>query len=137
MRRRRQIQQRILFPWDVRVGVLRWLLVGRLRSVLTVGGVIAFVALVAVRERSRSGERQTLSAIYDMRRAVDAFMAEHDGACPASLEEVGPFIKRGTVRRDAWGRALRLACPGHQPGATYDLTSDGPDGVPGGLDRIE
>ena len=137
MRRRRQSQQRILFPWDVRVGVLRWLLVGRFRSVLTMGGLVAFIALVAVRERGRSGERQTRSAIYDMRPAVDAYMAEHDGGCPGTLEEVAPFVRRNTVRRDAWGRALVLTCPGRQPGVAYDLTSDGPDGVPGGLDRIE
>ncbi len=137
MRRRRQIQQRILFPWDVRVGVLRWLLVGRFRSVLTVGGMTAFIALVAVRERARSGERQTRSAIYDVRRAVDAYMAEHDGGCPGSLDDVSPFAKRGTVPRDAWGRALHVTCPSRQPGTAYELTSDGPDGIPGGLDRIE
>lgn len=137
MRRRRQSQQRILFPWDVRVGALRWLLVGRFRSVLTVGGLIGFVALVATRERSRSGERETRSALYDVRQAVDAYMAEHDGGCPATLEEVAVFAKRGVMRRDAWGRPLRITCPGRQPGSVYELTSDGPDGVPGGLDRIE
>jgi general secretion pathway protein G len=137
MRRRRQTQQRILFPWDVRVGVLRWLLLGRFRSVLTVGGIVAFVAVVVMRERSRSGERQTRAAILDVRRAVDAYMAEHDGGCPSSLDDVVPFAKRGAVPHDAWGRALRITCPGRQPGIDYELASDGPDGVPGGLDRIE
>ncbi len=137
MRRRRHTQQRILFPWDVRVGVLRWLLLGRFRSVLTVGGSVAFIALVAIRERARSGERQTRAAINDVRHAVDAYMAEHDGSCPASLDEVAVFAKRGAVLRDAWGRVLRITCPGRQPGTAYELTSDGPDGVPGGLDRIE
>lgn len=137
MRRRRQTQQRILFPWDVRVGVLRWLLLGRFRSVLTVGGIVAFVAVVVMRERARSGERQTRAAILDGRRAVEAYMAEHEGSCPSSLDDVAPFAKRGVVPHDAWGRALRITCPGRQPGADYDLASDGPDGVPGGLDRIE
>lgn len=137
MRRRRQTQQRILFPWDVRVGALRWLLVGRFRSVLTVGGLVGFVTLVAARERSRSGERQTRSAIYDVKQAIDAYMAEHDGACPSSLDEVAAFAKRGAIRRDAWDRPLRITCPGRQPGSAYELTSDGPDGIPGGLDRIE
>jgi general secretion pathway protein G len=137
MRRRRQPQQRILFPWDVRVGVLRWLLVGRFRSLLTVGGLIAFIAIVATRERARAGARQTRSAIYDVRRAVDAYMAEHEGSCPGSLDDVSPFAKRGTLPRDAWGRVLRVTCPARQQGAAYELASDGPDGVPGGLDRIE
>jgi general secretion pathway protein G len=137
MRRRRQTQQRILFPWDVRVGVLRWLLLGRFRSVLAVGGVVAFIALVAIRERAKSGERQTRAAIYDVRHAVDAYMAEHDGGCPGGLDEVAPFAKHGAVPRDAWGRTLRITCPSRQPGIAYELASDGPDGVPGGLDRIE
>jgi general secretion pathway protein G len=38
--------------------------------------------------------------------------------------------------RDAWERPLRIQCPGRDR-ARYDLFSDGPDGLPGGLDRIE
>jgi general secretion pathway protein G len=38
---------------------------------------------------------------------------------------------------DAWGRPLRLICPSGRPGYEYELMSDGPDGEPGGLDRIE
>ena len=34
------------------------------------------------------------------------------------------------------GKPLRLSCPGAEH-ARYDLSSDGPDGRPGGLDRIE
>jgi len=137
MRRKRQTQQRILFPWDVRVGVLRWLLLGRYRSVLTVGGTIAFVSLIAVREREKSGIRQTRSAIYDVRRAIDAYLAEHDGACPPNLESVAPLMKGSGVRTDAWHRPLALLCPGRRAGMAYELIGDGPDGVPGGLDRIE
>src|SRR5512147_2252215 len=135
MRRRRQTQQRILFPWDVRVGVLRWLLLGRFRSVLTVGSAILFVAFVAIHERARSGERQTRAAISDARHAVEAYLAEHDGACPSSLDDIASFLKRGAVAKDAWGRPLRVTCPGRQLGENYELSSDGPDGVPGGLDR--
>src|SRR5512138_2140873 len=137
MRRRRQIQQRILFPWDVRVGALRWLLLGRFRSVVAVGGGVAFIALVAVRERAQAGERQTRAAIHDVRRAVEVYMAEHEGHCPPSLEDVASATKRGKVPLDAWGRPLRLACPARQQDVVYELASDGPDGVPGGLDRIE
>jgi general secretion pathway protein G len=137
MRRKRQSHQRILFPWDVRVGALRWLLLGRFRLLLTVGGVLLFVTFIAVRERDKSGTRQTRAAILDVRRAVDAYMAEHEGVCPPNLESVAPFMKGKGERRDAWQRPLRLFCPARQLGLAYELTSDGPDGVPGGLDRIE
>jgi general secretion pathway protein G len=137
MRRKRQSQQRILFPWDVRVGVLRWLLLGRVRSILSVGAIAAFVSLIAVREREQSGRRQTRAAIYDMRRAIDSYMAEHEGACPPNLESVAPLMKGVGVRKDAWQRPFELLCPGRRSGLAYELMSDGPDGLPGGLDRIE
>jgi general secretion pathway protein G len=38
---------------------------------------------------------------------------------------------------DAWGRPLRLTCPGRNDPTRYDLMSDGPDGELGGLDRVE
>ena len=38
---------------------------------------------------------------------------------------------------DAWGRPLRLLCPGHDNPRRYDLMSDGPDGIFGGLDRVQ
>lgn len=137
MRRKRPSQQRILFPWDVRVGVLRWLLLGRFRSMLTVGGVIGFVTLISVREREQSGVRQTRAAILDVRRGLDAYMAEHEGSCPPSLEALSALMKGHGVRKDAWHRPLRLTCPGRRAGLAYELMSDGPDGIPGGIDRIE
>jgi general secretion pathway protein G len=137
MRRKRHSQQRILFPWDVRVGVLRWLLLGRMRSILTVGAVVLFVSLIAMREREQSGVRQTRAALFDIRRAVESYMAEHDGACPPNLESVAPLVKGEGIRKDAWQRPLELSCPGKRSGLAYELMSDGPDGVPGGLDRIE
>ena len=38
---------------------------------------------------------------------------------------------------DAWGKPLRLICPAQQLGKSYVLESGGPDGEPGGLDRIQ
>jgi general secretion pathway protein G len=108
-----------------------------MRSILTVGATVAFVSLIAVRERERSGLRQTRTAIFDMRRAIERYMAEHEGACPPNLESVAPFVKREGIRKDAWQRPLELLCPGKRAGLAYELMSDGPDGVPGGLDRIE
>lgn len=137
MRRRQRGDQRILFPWELRVGFLRWLLVGRLRTVLGAVAVVGVVVIVARRESRAAGIRETRATLVDMRRAVDTYLADRDGACPPRLEDVLPFTKRTALPHDAWGNPLRLICPGRQPGSSFELMSDGPDGVPGGLDRIE
>ena len=137
MRRRRATEQRIFFPWEGRGGLLRRLRLGRVRLLIGIGLVLAFFMVVAIRERSRSGIRQTRATLIDTRAAVDAYMAEHDGGCP---QDLGAVVTYGTFReppKDAWGRPLRLVCPGRREGSSYELMSDGPDGKPGGLDRIE
>jgi hypothetical protein len=73
----------------------------------------------------------------DVRRAVDRFMAEHEGKCPPNLAAVADHGAFDEPPPDAWGRSLRLLCPSGRPGYDYELMSDGPDGKPGGLDRIE
>jgi general secretion pathway protein G len=128
---------KILFPWESRGGVARYLRLGRLRPFLILLGVAGFITLVAVRERRMAGERQTRATLLGARRAVDAYMADHDGGCPQSLEVVAGHAHQEDLPRDAWGRPLRLVCPGRWEGAPYELMSDGPDGEPGGLDRIE
>jgi general secretion pathway protein G len=128
---------RIFFPWESRGGVLRWLRFGRLRKFLLVLGFFAFVGSVATRERQRAGIRRTQATLLDVRRALDTYLADHEGNCPASLAALN---ESGTIKvdsRDAWGRPLRLVCPAPRDGASYELMSDGPDGEPGGLDRIE
>ncbi len=137
MRRRPPSEQRILFPWEVRVGFLRWLLIGRLRAVLALGFGLLVVVTIAARERRRAGIRETRATLVDMRRATEAYIAEHQGACPTRLDDVLPYTRRQRLPLDAWGNGLRLTCPGKQPNSDFELTSDGPDGEPGGLDRIE
>lgn len=137
MRRRRSTEQRIFFPWENRGGLVRRLRLGRVRPLVIGLLVIGFLAMVAVRERNRAGVRQTRATLLDARSAVDGYMADHDGGCPPDLAAV---VSYGTFReppRDAWGRPLRLVCPGRREGLSYELMSDGPDGKPGGLDRIE
>jgi general secretion pathway protein G len=99
--------------------------------------VLGLIAWVAVRERTRSGVRQTRATLLDARRAVDAYMAENDGGCPQDLGAVVQYSRQDAPPKDAWGRPLRLVCPPKREGAAYELSSDGPDGKPGGLDRIE
>ena len=95
------------------------------------------ILAVVARQRSDAGERQTRVALNVVRPAVARYLLEHEGACPNSLQEVVPYMGDKNLPRDAWGRKLRLVCPSVRPGVTFVLMSDGPDGVPGGLDRIE
>lgn len=137
MRRRRSTEQRTFFPWESRGGLLRRLRLGRVRPVVIGGLLLLFVVVVATRERRRSGERQTRATLRDSRVALDTYLAEHDGGCPPDLPAVVGYGTLNEPPRDAWGRPLRLICPGKREGSNYELMSDGPDGKPGGLDRIE
>lgn len=135
--RRRVLDNRIFFPWERRGGFRRWLGLGRTRLVLLSVVVTAFVVLVGVRENRASGIRQTRATLLDVRRSIDEYVALHDGGCPPNLAAVASVRQSKEVPRDAWGHPLRLYCPGRRAEATYELMSDGPDGEPGGLDRIE
>lgn len=130
-------EPKILFPWEARGGLRRFLRLGRLRPFVVIFGVVGFVTLVGVRERRSSGLRQTRATLLGARRVVDGYLADHDGGCPPSLEAASEEAHLEAVPKDAWGRPLRLVCPGRWDGARYELLSDGPDGEPGGLDRIE
>ncbi len=59
------------------------------------------------------------------------------GSAPPSLAELKTEGYLATDGNDAWGRPLRLTCPGRKDPDGYDLMSDGPDGEMGGLDRVE
>jgi hypothetical protein len=117
--------------------VARLLGTGRVRPFAIVLFSVLFVVLVGSRERRQSGVRQTRATLLSLRRAVDAYMAENDGACPPNLEKVLDYTSAKKVPSDAWGNPFRLVCPAHRPDERYELMSDGPDGKPGGLDRIE
>ncbi len=127
----------ILFPWEGRTGFRRFLRLGRVRPILLAIGVVAFIGVVASREQRKAGIRETRATLLGVRKALDAYLADNDGACPPSLEGVLDYATFESVPVDAWGRPLRLICPGRREGERYELSSDGPDGKPGGLDRIE
>jgi len=137
MRSRKPAIRNIFLPWERRVGILRRLGLSRLRPFLLVVAVLAVIVVIGVRERQKTGERATRAAIVVVRRGIDAYRAEHDGKCPRQLEELETLRYLTSVPDDAWGRPLRLMCPSRREGVAYDLSSDGPDGEPGGLDRIE
>jgi len=130
-------ERRIWFPWERRGGLRSLLMLGRVGPVLVVLGVLGFIAALGVRERHRAGVRQTRATMIRVRRAIDAFRADNDGACPSGLDKLSAYGNFKEVPTDAWGHPLRFVCPAHREGDAYQLSSDGPDGEPGGLDRVE
>ena len=127
----------IELPWERRGGLVRRLRLTRARPFVAALLVVGLAVLLGTRERQRTGERSTRAALLVVRRAVDAYRADHDGKCPKQLDELSSSNYLAELPSDAWGRPLRLACPSRREGFAYDLSSDGPDGEPGGLDRIE
>ncbi|HVZ33266.1 MAG TPA: type II secretion system protein GspG [Polyangiaceae bacterium] len=125
------------FPWERRGGLFRQLGLDRLRPLLGAALVLGFLGLLLARERTRAGVRRTHAILLDVRRAIDAYMAEHDGHCPPDFAALGGRMSSRGIPRDAWGNPLTLICPGTEPGEAYELMSAGPDGIAGGLDRIE
>jgi len=103
-------------------------------GVLTVGAVFG---AIGAGERREAGVRQTRARLLAAYRAVDTYLADHEGECPPDLGAVARYGRFNGVPRDAWGRPLRLTCPSRREDARYELMSDGPDGLPGGIDRIE
>jgi general secretion pathway protein G len=137
MARRRQREQTIWFPWERRGGLLRRTGLGRARPFAAALAMALFVLLLGARERRKTGIRATRATLAVVHGAVDAYRADHERKCPSSLSALRADGYLATEAVDAWGRPLRLTCPGRKDPAEYDLLSDGPDGEMGGLDRVE
>lgn len=129
--------RRIFFPWEGRGGLGRFLQMGRFLPLLALLCFLSLASLIFMRERYQAGERRTRIALDAVRPAVHRYLLDHEGACPADLEQVSVYLPRDEVPRDGWGRKLRLVCPPLRKGAPFVLMSDGPDGIAGGRDRIE
>lgn len=133
----RSSERRSFFPWERRGGLFRRLGLYRLRPLLAVALAAALLIFMVVRERDAAGVRRTRSILLDVREALDAYLADHQGRCPESFAALGDYGPFHGPPRDAWGNPLTLICPGSAPGEAYVLMSAGPDGIAGGLDRIE
>ena len=135
MARKRPGDRTIFFPWERR----RSIFAGMARAKPAAAAACMALVLLAfgVRERKQAGLRSTRASIGVVGRAVDAWRADHELTCPPSLAVLKSegYLPFDAV--DAWGRPLRLLCPGFANPRGYDLMSDGPDGVLGGLDRVE
>ncbi len=133
----RRSELKVFFPWERRRGVFGVL--GRARVRLVVAAVLAVLLIVWIRAREEkaAGVRATRATIDGAYRSVSAYRADHGGACPHELAELVTGGYARDVPVDAWGRSLRLTCPGRRDPQGFEISSDGPDGIPGGLDRVE
>lgn len=135
---KREADRRILFPWEGRGGLRRFIELGRVRPIALGVLVLATLVSVGMREHHQAGVRRTRATLLGVRAAIDAYMADHDGSCPPALSALPEqYARFKEPPSDAWGHQLRLICPADQQGKSYVLESAGPDGVPGGLDRIQ
>jgi general secretion pathway protein G len=135
--RNKRDEPRVFFPWEKRRGLRALFVRGRARLVLV--AVVGVAVFVWLRQReSRAAEtRATRATITTTTDAMAAWRADHDRSCPESLSSLvsGGYLRR--VPRDAWGRPLRVRCPGRIDAQGFDVSSDGPDGEPGGLDQVQ
>jgi general secretion pathway protein G len=134
---KRRMSSRVFFPWERKEGVLGRLGRTRARMLLSVAAVLFFLVVLFQREDGKAAVRATRATLTVADRAVAAYRADHGGGCPREWTELvaGHYVREAPT--DAWGRPLRLTCPGRKDPGRFDLSSDGPDGVPGGLDRVE
>ncbi|HOU94742.1 MAG TPA: general secretion pathway protein GspG, partial [Polyangiaceae bacterium] len=89
--RRRLAERRIFFPWEGRRGPARWLRQGPLRVVLGVLTVGAVFGAIGAGERRQAGVRQTRARLLAAYRAVDTYLADHEGECPPDLGAVARY----------------------------------------------
>lgn len=137
MVRRKAREQTIFFPWERPGTFIKRLGLSRARLLVAIAAFIGLFVLLGVRERRAIGVRLTRATIGVVAKGVDKYRADHEGKCPPDLADLKKdgYIAFDPV--DAWGRPLRILCPGFTNARSYDLLSDGPDGAFGGLDRVE
>jgi len=140
---KRPKEPRVFFPWERRRGPLGFFGRGRVRLFVLAGVLLGLLYVVHRREEKAAAVRATRATLTVAARAVASYRADHRGSgdqtagCPRSLGDVVAAGYERDEPRDAWGRPLRLVCPGRKDPLGFDLSSDGPDGLPGGLDRVE
>jgi general secretion pathway protein G len=135
--RKRPREQTIFFPWERSKGFFARRGVARAKPFAAALAMILVLVLLGARERDRTGVRSTRATLGVVAAALDAYRADHEKKCPERLDLLNAEGYLAIDPKDAWGRPLRLVCPGRKNPDGYDLMSDGPDGQIGGLDRVE
>jgi len=108
--------------------------------VLVILGMIAGLVVPNIVSRSEDAKARTAKAeIQRLSMAVDEFYLD-SGRLPRELRELverpgnvgnwnGPYVN-GSNLNDPWGNAYNYRAPGQN--RTYDISSNGSDGSPGG-----
>lgn len=135
--RKRPREQTIFFPWERSQSFFGKRGVARAKPFAAGIAMILVLVLLGARERRRTGIRSTRATLGVVASAIDGYRAEHERKCPERLDTLKAEGYLAIDPIDAWGRPLRLVCPGRKNPESYDLMSDGPDGQIGGLDRVE
>jgi general secretion pathway protein G len=130
-------EPRVFFPWEKRRGAFGAIGRARVRVVVLGTLALALVWVVHRREENAAAVRATRATVTTASRAVASYRADHAGACPKAVADLAGAGYLLDAPVDAWGHPLRLTCPGRRDPLGFDLSSDGPDGVLGGLDRVE
>jgi general secretion pathway protein G len=133
----RREESKILFPWERRRGLRSVFRSHRGRQLLFVVACLAAFGWLRHRDATSRAIRQTRQVIAVATAGIDAWRADHEGTCPSSFTDL---VSRGYLYElpvDAWGQPLRMTCPGRATRDRFEVVSDGPDGEPGGLDRVE
>lgn len=126
---------RVFFPWERRHGLLRFVFRPRTRQAIWGALVLACAVWIWRREQHAALVRSTRARLADTDQAVRAYRADHAGTCPKNVTVLQTEGYLAAAPKDAWGRPLRLRCESKRYGS-FALASDGPDGIPGGLDQI-
>lgn len=92
--------------------------------------LLVWLGRVQAERRAAFATRATIATVL---RAVEAYRADHEGHCPGGPEVLvsppegaTPYLR--SVPIDAWGRPLRIRCPGRKNPETADVSSAGPTG---------
>lgn len=130
-RRRRQSGRSIALPWERRGAWLRGLLAGRRwKVILLVAAGAGGLILMAASAEERQRQRETRTAIAEIKRSLAAFRADM-GRCPHTMHELlhPPRSGRRYLRQlpvDGWGNAFWVRCPGRYDPEGADVVSAGP-----------
>lgn len=132
-----RIGQQVFFPWERRP---LWLLGRRgihVRLVVLAVLVLSTLLWLRGREAHKAAVRATRAAILSAHNATASFRADHGGQCPRGATDLvaGGYVR--DVPIDAWNKPLRIECVvGAGDSIEVAISSDGPDGLPQGLDRV-
>ncbi|MGD0674260.1 MAG: type II secretion system protein GspG [Polyangiaceae bacterium] len=133
----RRVEPKVFFPWERRRGVGSLFRRARARQALFAAGVLGTCAFLLHVEKRAADRRATRAVVTAATNAMAAWRADHDRSCPSSLSDLVASGYLPRLPRDAWGHSLRMSCPGRKDTRGFDVSSDGPDGQPAGLDRVE